>query len=70
MDGENNGLNPMNKWMIWGYHYFWFNTQMHPFFCSKAQLSWQIGGFGIPGVPPSNKDPRNPPAQNHQITVR
>ena len=18
MDGENNGLNPMNKWMIWG----------------------------------------------------
>ena len=23
MDGENFMENPMNKWMIWGYHYFW-----------------------------------------------
>ena len=25
MDGENNGSNPMNKWMIWGvlHPYFW-----------------------------------------------
>ena len=30
MDGENNGSNPMNKWMILGGfpHYFWFNTHM------------------------------------------
>ena len=30
MDGENNGKNPMYKWMIWGVktHYFWFNTHI------------------------------------------
>ena len=22
MDGENNGSNPMNKWMIWGFYFF------------------------------------------------
>ena len=28
MDGENNGKNPMNKWMIWGvFPYFW----KHPY---------------------------------------
>ena len=39
MDGENNGKpeNPMNKWMIWGYHYFW----KHPYIPS-TQLTTSI----------------------------
>ena len=34
---------PMNKWMIWGYHYFW----KHPsslWLCGKAGVSTE--GFG------------------------
>ena len=28
MDGENFMENPIFKWMIWEYHYFWFNTHL------------------------------------------
>ena len=28
MDGENNGQNPMNKWMIWGFSHIFGNTQI------------------------------------------
>ena len=34
MDGENNGFNPMNKWMIW-----WVNTiflVQHPYLLSSS----------------------------------
>ena len=27
--------NPMNTWMIWGYHYFWVDTHMLPTMVSK-----------------------------------
>ena len=29
MDGENFMENPMNKWMIWGYYYFWVDTHIY-----------------------------------------
>ena len=33
MDGLFHG-NPMNKWMIWGYHYFW----KHPYILIKNNI--------------------------------
>ena len=33
--------NPMNKWMIWGYHYFW----KHPYRCSFCDFRVLCGTF-------------------------
>ena len=50
MDGENNGKNPMNKWMIWGEKPPIFEEMAHRFFFSlrpwcqgrrQRKLPWQ-----------------------------
>ena len=52
MDGENNGSNPMNKWMIWGvFRYFWVDTHID-------RLRWEHLLFQGPfGKPPFGKRP-------------
>ena len=41
MDGENNGKTLMNKWMIWGYHYF----RKHPYIETKNGPAFLFPGM-------------------------
>ena len=48
MDGEKNGLNPINPWMIWKYHYF----RKHP--VGSFRQTFRKNGVDGCGVPPLN----------------
>ncbi len=70
MDGENNGSNPMNKWMMWGSQtpYFWVDTQIYQ---SHGASHWTISLWTLVWVAPKwkfmnfipNKSTKQPGAQ-------